>query len=179
MLVRTDQQAEGTKNVVETPKTQNEIAGQTAASFGVNPEGTEEIRVSTGLVDSVNRAGEKTTLQGGQYDSVNQSGTVSKPQRLLDVPRPSEPHDLEKVFADPNGSATVSMRWLRPQLGAPAFYRVEVATSPFFVPGGKVIERDQLVPRIHGQRPASGSVLLADRARAASGQITTGANPRS
>src|SRR2546426_5000678 len=41
MLVRTPQQGEG-QNVVETPKTQNTIGGQTQASFGVNPEGTEE-----------------------------------------------------------------------------------------------------------------------------------------
>ena len=29
-------------------------------------------------------------------------------------------------------------------IGAPAHYRVEVATSPFFVPAGKLIERDRL-----------------------------------
>jgi hypothetical protein len=33
---------------------------------------------------------------------------------------------------------------LRPQSGTPSYYRVEVATSPFFVADGKVIERDQL-----------------------------------
>src|SRR3954466_4168574 len=44
MLVRTEQQSEDNKNVIETPKTQNQISGQTQASFGVNPEGTEEIR---------------------------------------------------------------------------------------------------------------------------------------
>src|SRR6266700_131933 len=98
MLVRTDHQSEGTKNVVETPKTQNQIAGETAASFGVNPEGTEEIRVNSGNVESVNRAGEKTFLRAGEYVSVNQSGTVSKPQRLLDIPQPIEPRDLEKIF---------------------------------------------------------------------------------
>src|SRR5437016_9777277 len=48
LLVRTPQQSENSKNVVETPKMQNQIASQTAASFGVNPEGTEEIRVNTG-----------------------------------------------------------------------------------------------------------------------------------
>jgi FecR protein len=179
MLVRTDQQTEGTKNVVETPKTQNEIAGQTNASFGVNPEGTEEIRVSTGSVDSVNRAGDRTSLQAGQYVYVNQSGTVSKPQRLLDVPRPSEPHDLEKVFAGPNGSATVSLRWLKPHFGMPAFYRVEVATSPFFVSGGKVIERDQLAATeftASDLRP--GAYFWRIRATAASGQISDWSEPR-
>src|SRR5229473_6333873 len=87
MLVRTQPQGEG-QNVIETPKTQNQIGGQTQASFGVNPEGTEEIRVNAGSVESVNRTGERTSLQGGQYVSVNQSGTMSKPQRLLEVPQP-------------------------------------------------------------------------------------------
>src|SRR5207245_1815044 len=119
MLVRTEQQTEGTRNVVETPKTQNQIAGETAASFGVKPEGTEEIRVNTGSVESINRAGEKTSLQGGEYVSVNQSGTVSKPQRLLDVPKPTEPHDLEKIFVATNaGAAAVNLRWQKPQLGS-------------------------------------------------------------
>jgi hypothetical protein len=44
-----------------------------------------------------------------------------------------------------NGSASVTLRWLRPQAGTASYYRVEVATSPFFVADGKVIERDQLV----------------------------------
>src|SRR5207237_2926874 len=35
MLVRTQQQNENTKNVIETPKTQSKIAGQTQASLGV------------------------------------------------------------------------------------------------------------------------------------------------
>src|SRR5207247_1506572 len=52
MLVRTEQQSEDNKSVIETPKTQSQITGQTQASFGVNPEGTEEIRVNSGRVDS-------------------------------------------------------------------------------------------------------------------------------
>src|SRR5438477_5697173 len=94
MLVQTEQQGEG-QNVIETPKTQNQIGGQTRASFGVNPEGTEEIRVNTGSVESINRTGEKASLQGGQYISVNRQGTMSKPQRLLEVPQPVMLHNLE------------------------------------------------------------------------------------
>ena len=179
MLVRTEQQTEGTRNVVETPKTQNQIAGETAASFGVKPEGTEEIRVNTGSVESINRAGEKTSLQGGEYVSVNQSGTVSKPQRLLDVPKPTEPHDLEKIFVATNGgAAAVNLRWQKPQLGSPAYYRVEVATSPFFVPEGKVIERDQLVATqfsVSDLRP--GTYFWRIRATAASGQTSDWSEP--
>src|SRR5881394_1193600 len=85
MLVRTSEQTEDNKNVIETPQTQNQIAGQTAASFGVAPGGAEEIRVNSGTVQSANRLGEQVSLESGQYVSVNQSGTISKPQRLLDV----------------------------------------------------------------------------------------------
>jgi hypothetical protein len=145
MYVQTQQQPAGTNNVVETPKTQSKLGGQTNASFGVNPEGTEEIRVAAGAVQTTDRAGQQTTLTGGQYVAVNPAGTVSRPQKLLDVPVPSEPRDLQKVFVGGNGSANVSLKWQRPHSGNPAYYRVEVATSPFFVANGKVVERDQLV----------------------------------
>jgi hypothetical protein len=145
MSVRTEQQPAGTTNVVETPKTKNKVGSETGASFGVNPEGTEEIRVSTGVVQTTDGAGRQTSLQGGQYVAVNPSGTLSAPQKLLDVPAPSEPRELQKVFVGGNGSANVSLKWQRPRSGNPAYYRVEVATSPFFVANGKVVERDQLL----------------------------------
>src|SRR6266478_3776299 len=172
MLVRTQPQGEG-QNVVETPKTQTQIGEQTQASFGVNKEGTEEIRVNTGSVEMVNRSGEKASLQGGQYISVNRQGTMSKPQRLLEVPQPLQPHNMEKVFVGGSGSATVALRWQKPQSGIPSYYRVEVATSPFFVAVGKVIERDQLVATEFGAsdlRP--GVYYWRVRATAASGQTS-------
>lgn len=179
MYVRTDQQPEGTRNVVETPKTKNELGEQTAASFGVNPEGTEEIRVNTGAVETVNRAGEKVTLTGGQYVAVNPAGTVSKPQRLLEVPIPSEPPDLEKVLIGQSGSASVSLKWGRPPAEIPAYYRVEVATSPFFVADGKVIERDKLIATEFSAtdlRP--GVYFWRVRATATSGQVSDWSEPK-
>jgi hypothetical protein len=144
MSVRTEQQPAGATNVVETPKTKNKMGELTGASFSVNPEGTEEIRINTGAVETTNRTGTKTTFHGGDYISVNPQGTLSQPQRLLDIPQPSQPRDLEKFYVEGNGSANISLKWQRPQSGTPAYYKVEVATSPFFVAGGKVIERDQL-----------------------------------
>ncbi|HEV2883212.1 MAG TPA: FecR domain-containing protein [Pyrinomonadaceae bacterium] len=179
MSVRTDSQPEGTNNVVETPKTKNKIGEQTGASFGVNPEGTEEIRVTTGVIETTNRSGEKTTLQGGQYVSVNPSGTISRPQRLLEIPMPSEPRDLERVMVGGNGSANVSLKWVRPQSGAAAFYRVEVATSPFFVADGKVIERDQLAAtQFTASDLRPGVYFWRVRATAASGQASDWSDPK-
>ncbi len=177
MLVRTPQQSEDNKNVIETPKTQNRINGETNASFGVNPEGTEEIRVNSGAVQSANRLGEQLVLKGGEYVSVNQSGTISKPQRLLDVPQPLQPRDMEK-FTATNGSATVTLRWQKPQSGLPAYYRIEVATSPFFVPEGKVMERDQLsVMQFDATDLRPGAYFWRVRATAASGQTSDWSEP--
>src|SRR6267142_2018626 len=178
MLVRTQPQSEDNKNVIETPKTQNQISGQTAASFGVNTEGTEEIRVNSGRVESANRAGESLSLQGGEYVSVNQSGTISKPQRLLDVPQPLQPHDLEKIPAGSNGSVSVALRWQKPQSGVPSYYRVEVATSPFFVSAGRVFERDQLVvTQFNASDLRPGAYFWRIRATASSWQTSDWSEP--
>lgn len=179
MYVRTEQQPEGTNNVVETPKTKNKLGSQTGASFGVNPEGTEEIRITTGAIETTDRGGQKQTLVGGQYVSVNPAGTVSRPQKLLDVPSPSAPRDLEKVWATDSGAANISLKWVRPQSGTPAFYRVEVATSPFFVADGKVIERDQLASNeftASDLRP--GVYFWRVRAVAGSGQSSDWSDPK-
>src|SRR5690349_16581974 len=178
LSVRTEQQAAGTTNVVETPKTKSTVGEQTNASFGVNPEGTEEIRVSTGVIETTNNSGEKTAIRGGEYVSVNNSGRLSAAQRLLDVPQPAQPRDLEKVFVGANGAASVALKWQRPQSGTPAYYRVEVATSPFFVADGKVIERDQLVATEFGAsdlRP--GVYFWRIRATAATGQVSDWSDP--
>ena len=178
MFVRTEQLPEGTNNVVETPKTKNRMGEQTNVSFGVNPEGTEEIRVNTGQIETTNRAGEKASIHGGEYVSVNNAGRLSAPQRLLDVPLPSEPHDLSKVFISSNGSASLSLKWQRPQSGAAAFYRVEVATSPFFVADGKVIERDQLAATEFGANDLRPGVYFwRVRATASSGQVSDWSEP--
>lgn len=178
LSVRTEQQADGTTNVVETPKTKNTMGEKTSASFGVNPEGTEEIRVATGAIETTNSAGEKASIRGGEYVSVNNSGRISPAQKLLDVPQPARPHDLEQVAVGPNGAANVALKWQRPQSGTPSYYRVEVATSPFFVADGKVIERDQLVATEFGAsdlRP--GVYFWRVRATAASGQISDWSDP--
>lgn len=177
MLVRTPQQSEDNKNVIETPKTQSRVGSETNASFGVNAEGTEEIRVNSGAVQSTNRLGEEQTLKSGEYVSVNQSGTISKPQRLVDVPLPLQPRDLEK-FSAAGGSATVTLRWQKPQSGSPVYYRIEVATSPFFVPEGKVMERDQLaVMQFDASDLRPGAYFWRVRATAASGQTSDWTEP--
>lgn len=140
--VRTEQQTTGT-NVVETPLTKNKLVAQTAASFNVQDDQTEEIRVNTGAVETTNtRSNEKTTVAANEYVQVKLDNFQR--ERLLEIPAPASPRNLEKIQAPGGGAAQVTLRWQRPASGAPAHYRVEVATSPFFVAAGKVFERDQL-----------------------------------
>jgi FecR protein. len=67
VAVRTEDQPDGTSNVIETRQTQNRLAAQTDASFGVNTDHTEEIRIGSGSIETVTRSGEKTTVRGGEY----------------------------------------------------------------------------------------------------------------
>ncbi|HEY0407473.1 MAG TPA: FecR domain-containing protein [Pyrinomonadaceae bacterium] len=179
--VRTEQQPEGTSNIVETPQTQNQLGALTGASFGVDPDNkTEEIRVTNGAMETVTtRDGEKTTVRGGEYLSVAPSGSLTRRESLLAVPSPIAPRDMERVFVKQSGAASVALRWHRPQSGSPAHYRVEVATSPFFVAAGKVIERDQLSAtefNVSDLRP--GSYFWRVRATASSGQTSDWSDPQ-
>lgn len=171
--VRTEQQTEGSRNIIETPLTKNNLSAQTGASFGVREDNTEDIRVTTGAVDTTSRGGEHTVLQPGEYVAFNQSGSVKSREHLLDVPTPMLPRDLDKIMVGAGGAANVALRWQRPASGSPGHYRVEIATSPFFVAAGKVIERDQLEVTEFGVgdlRP--GVYFWRVRAVAASGQTS-------
>ncbi|HEU4595639.1 MAG TPA: FecR domain-containing protein [Pyrinomonadaceae bacterium] len=142
--VRTEQQPEAATNIVATQLTESRLNSETDASFDVRGDKTEAIRVSTGKIETSTRNGDVTTLQNGEYVSVNPLGSIAQKERLLAAPSPLTPRNLERIAARKGDATSVPLRWQRPAVGAPAHYRVEVATSPFFVPSGKLIERDQL-----------------------------------
>ncbi|HEY9285605.1 MAG TPA: FecR domain-containing protein, partial [Pyrinomonadaceae bacterium] len=177
--VRTEEQTEGSRNVVETPLTKNNLGAQTGASFGVRDDNTEEVRVDAGRIETVTRGGEKTVVSGGQYVALNQSGAVKHRERLLDIPLPVTPRDLEKIAAGAAGTADVLLRWQRPASGAARHYRVEVASSPFFVPAGKVTERDQLeTTSFNVSELRTGVFFWRVRAVAPSGQTSDWCEPQ-
>jgi FecR protein len=142
--VRTEHQNEGASNIVRTQLTESRLASETDASFHVREDKTEAIRVAAGAVETSTRGGDTTTLQNGEYVSVNPQGSISQKEKLLAAPSPSAPRNLERIEARRGGATSVALKWQKPASGAFSHYRVEVATSPFFVPAGKLIERDQL-----------------------------------
>ena len=142
--VHTEQQSENASNIVGTHLTESRISPETDASFHVREDKTEAIRVSTGAVETSTSGGDTTTMRGGDYLAVNQQGSISQKEKLLAAPMPVTPRNLERLAARKGGAVAVSLKWQKPSTGSPAHYRVEVATSPFFVPAGMLIERDQL-----------------------------------
>lgn len=142
--VRTENQPAGASNIVGTRLTESRLTSQTDASFHVREDKSEAIRVATGTVETSTRGGDATTLTNGEYVAVNPQGGIAQRERLLAPPAPASPRNLERISARRGGATAVALRWQKPSTGAPAHYRVEVATSPFFVPAGKLIERDRL-----------------------------------
>jgi hypothetical protein len=85
----------------------------------------------------------------------------------------------DKVVVGAKGSANVGLKWLRPPSGSAAYYRVEVATSPFFVADGRVIERDQLVAmEFNASDLRPGVYFWRVRATAATGQTSDWSDPK-
>ena len=177
--VRTEQQTEGAQNIVGTHLSESRLNSQTDASFHVRDDKTEAIRVGAGAVETSTSGGDTTTLKAGEYVAVNTQGTISQKEKLLAAPLPLTPKNLERLAARNNGATAVALKWQRPQTGAPAHYRVEVATSPFFVPAGKLVERDQLqANEITVEDVRQGNYFWRVMAVAQSGQASDWSEPQ-
>ena len=179
--VRTEEQPEGTNNVVEVKQAENKLFPQTDASFGVNPKsGGGEIRISRGGVET-SIDGEKTIIRDGEFASVNPNGKLSPREKLLDAPKLIAPPALEKIFVNSGGTADVTFRWQKPDAAGASsdfVYRLEVSTSPFFVANGMIVEREPLSAvnfSLAGLTP--GNYFWRVRATAPSGQTSDWGEP--
>jgi hypothetical protein len=174
--VRTEEIAPGGRNIVETPKTQNTLAAKTTSSFGVNADRSEEIRVTAGRVDSMTHEGEKSIMRAGEYVAVNPVGNITRREALLEAPKLLNPTDFTKVALPRASLARVPLDWAR--YSNVSHYRLEVATSPFFVPLSLVFERERLqdtAAAVSGLR--AGTYFWRVRATTLSGQISEWSEP--
>lgn len=176
--VKTEDQTEGTNNVVEVKQSESKLFSQTDASFGINPQsGGGEIRISRGGVET-SIGGEKTILKEGEYAGVSPNGKLSPREKLLVAPRLTTPAALERIFAAPGGNADISFRWQPADAGANYIYRLEVSTSPLFVPNAVVTEREPLnAPSFFLPNLPPGNYFWRVRAVAPSGQISEWSEP--
>lgn len=177
--VRTEQQAEGAQNIVGTHLSESRLAAETDATVHVREDKTEAIRVGAGAVETSTSGGDTTMLKAGEYVAVNPQGTISQKEKLLAAPLPLTPKNMERLPARKGGATAVALKWQKPQTGAPAHYRVEVATSPFFVPAGKLVERDQLqANEITVEDVRQGNYFWRVMAVAQSGQASDWSEPQ-
>jgi hypothetical protein len=177
--VRTEQQTEGAQNIIGTHLTESRLAAETDATVHVREDKTEAIRVGQGAVETSTSGGDTTTLKAGEYAAVNPQGSISQKEKLLAAPVPVTPKNTERLPARNGGATNVSLKWQKPQTGAPAHYRVEVATSPFFVPAGKLVERDQLqATEITVEDVRQGNYFWRVMAVAQSGQASDWSEPQ-
>jgi hypothetical protein len=177
--VRTEQQTEGAQNIVGTHLSESRLNAETDASFHVREDKTEAIRVGAGAVETSTSSGDTATLKAGEYAALNSQGTISQKEKLLAAPIPVTPKNMERLAARKGGATDVALKWQKPQTGAPAHYRVEVATSPFFVPAGKLVERDQLqANEITVEDVRQGNYFWRVMAVAQSGQASDWSEPQ-
>lgn len=171
--VKTQDQSEGTQNVVEVLESENRLFPQTDASFNINEQTNGgEIRISRGGVES-NVGGEKTVVQANEFAAVN-NGKISPKERLLDAPKPVAPTNSEQITA----ANDVSFRWQKPESNSPLSFHLQISKSPFFVADAIIIEREKLTSQIFTlANLASGTYYWRLRANAASGQASDWGEP--
>jgi len=128
--VRTDEQPQDTKNIVEVADSENQLMPKTDASFNADAAtGGGEIRISRGGVETT-MGGEKTIIGENEYASVN-NGKLSARERLLGAPRPTSPLNMGAIV-DPGSGANVNFFWQEPEGNPASSYYLQISRSPIF-----------------------------------------------
>lgn len=174
--VRTEDQPDASNNVVEIKEVENKLQSQTDASFNSNNNGGE-IRISRGGVETT-IGGEKTVIKDNEFVSINPSGKLSPKEKLYEPPKLIAPASLEQFLATSGGNSDVTFRWQKSETNTEFKYRLEVASSPFFVKDGMVIEREPLgIPSFTLGNITPGVYYWRVRGTSTSGQTTEWSEP--
>lgn len=170
--VRTDEQPQDAKNIVEVADSENQLLAKTDASFNADPATNGgEIRISRGGVETT-MGGETTRIGENEFASV-QNGKLSARERLLGAPRPSRPANSGQLAASGDGGATVGFAWNDPEGNAASSYYLQISRSPTFASDSILVDRSGLQARefrLAGLSP--GTYYWRLKATAASGQTT-------
>jgi hypothetical protein len=170
--VRTDDQPQDSKNIVEVADSENQILPETDASFNADPvTNGGEIRISRGGVETT-IGGERSTITENEFASVN-SGKLSPRERLLAPPRPSSPGNSAQLVDSGGNGISVNFSWQDAEGGSAANYYIQVSRSPAFAYDAIMIDRNGLTSRDFRLANLSpGNYYWRLRATARSGQMT-------
>jgi hypothetical protein len=173
--VRTDEQPEDSKNIVEVAETENRLLPKTDASF--NSDGTSgEIRVSRGGVETT-IGGDQTSIGENQFASVN-GGKLSARERLLAPPRPGSPSNSAQLMDTSGSGVSVAFSWQDSEAGNAISFYLQVARSSYFASDSILVDRLGLTSRefrLSGLSP--GTYYWRLKSTAASGQTTNWNEP--
>ncbi len=172
--VKTQEQNDNTKNVVEVSETENRLMSQTDASFNTDPATKGgEIRISRGGVESTGN-GEKTIIGENEFASIN-NGKISSKEKLLEPPKMVAPENSSQI----NGNADIAFRW---QNGSDSSqiskYYLQVSRSPVFASDGILVDRDSLTGVTYSLAGvAPGTYYWRLRATSNAGQTSNWSDP--
>ncbi len=131
--VRTQDQPNGTENVVEVRESENYVNPETDASFNINEKTNGgEIRISRGSVET-KIGDEKTTIKENEFAPVN-NGKIATKENLVNPPNLVSPASNEQVLGSSSGIADINFRWEKSGGIAPSSYNLQIAKSPFLCP---------------------------------------------
>lgn len=173
--VRTDQQPENAKNIVEMRDSETQIRSQTDASFNADNKGAE-IRVSRGGVETT-VGGSKTTITENEFASLN-NGKVASKESLLPPPRPVSPGNMSQLVDAAGTGAGVSFAWQSDGEGAISGFYLQVSRSSYFASDGILVDRSGLSTsefRLAGVSP--GTYYWRLKASSRSGQTSDWSEP--
>jgi hypothetical protein len=169
--VKTDEQPQDAKNVVEVADSENRLLPKTDASFNADAQnGGGEIRISRGGVETT-IGGTATTLGENEYAAVN-GGKLSTREKLLAPPQAVSPPNNTQLV-DNGGGVTVGFQWADAEGNPASSYYLQVARSPIFASDAILVDRNQMQSRefrLAGLAP--GTYYWRLKATGRSGQTT-------
>ncbi len=169
--VRTNDQPEDTKNIVELGESENQLQPKTDASFNADGANGGEIRISRGGVETT-IGGDKTVIGENEYATVN-NGKLSDREKLLAPPRPISPDNSAQITDVSGNGVTVNFSWNDAEGGNAASYYLQVARNPQFASDSILVDRSSISShefRLTGLTP--GTYYWRVKSTAKSGQTT-------
>jgi len=169
--VRTEDQPDNAKNIVELGESENQLMPKTDASFNADGQNGGEIRISRGGVETT-LGGEKTTIGENEFATVNGS-KLSAREKLLAPPRPASPGNSAQIVDSAGGGAAVNFEWQDAEGNPAANFYLQVARSSTFASDSIMVDRNGMQTRefrLAGLSP--GTYYWRVKATARSGQTT-------
>lgn len=173
--VKTEDQPQDSKNIVEMRDSETQVRPQSDVSFNADERGAE-IRVSRGGVETT-VGGTKTAINENQFASVNPNG-VSQRESILPPPRLGPPGNLSQLVDSTGTGASIGLNWQAEGAVPIGSFYLQVARSGYFAADSILVDRADLTTReyrLGGLIP--GTYYWRVKATARSGQTSEWSEP--